>query len=172
MTAKNFSLWLKGMRMQFKTLSLIVLTALFFTHTIQAQSLELTTDESNFDDEILELVNDHRHEMKLAPLEISEGMNHIAKLHSQNMAKGSVEFGHLGFPVRCSKARIVLKGGNLCAENVAMGQKNAQRVFLAWMNSPGHRANIEKARVTHMGFGFAQNRAGKYFWTQLFLEER
>ena len=142
--------------MHFKTLGLFLLTLTLISIQAYAYTDEPQTDETSFAEEFLELVNDHRHEIKLAPLEISEGMNAIAKRHSQNMAAGSVEFGHLGFPVRCSKARVVLKGGNLCAENVAMGQKNAQRVYLAWMNSPGHRANILHKAYGRVGIGILE----------------
>jgi uncharacterized protein YkwD len=86
------------------------------------------------------------------------------------MATGAVAFGHLGFSERCLVAKSLLGGGNLCAENVAMGQKSPSAVFTSWMNSPGHRANIEQSRVTHTGFGYAQSTSGIYYWTQIFME--
>ena len=87
------------------------------------------------------------------------------------MANKEVSFGHTGFSGRCSEAREAMDGGNLCAENVAMGQKTALAVFTAWMNSSSHRANIENARVTHSGLGFAKSSAGTIYWTHLFLEK-
>ncbi|MGE3610859.1 MAG: CAP domain-containing protein [Bacteriovoracaceae bacterium] len=116
------------------------------------------------------LINNHRESIGLKALIDDEGLNAIAEIHSQNMASGSVEFGHTGFSDRCREARIVLGGGNLCGENVAMGQRSAKAVFDSWMNSPGHRANIENSRYTHSGFGFEKNMDGRYYWTHLFLE--
>ena len=121
--------------------------------------------------ELMTLINNHRIDLGLNPLTLVSGLNTIVQNHSQNMANGSVAFGHSGFSGRCSSSYGVLGGGNLCAENVALGQKNAQAAFDAWMNSSGHRANIEKARVTHTGFGYAKSSVGTYYWTQIFIEK-
>lgn len=121
-------------------------------------------------EEFMELVNNHRVSIGLLPLIHDESMGNIAEGHSADMASGSVAFGHDGFSSRCSEARSALGGGNLCAENVAMGQKTVQAAFTAWMNSSGHRANIEQARATHTGFGYKKSSSGTYYWTQIFLE--
>ena len=49
------------------------------------------------------------------------------------------------------------------AENVAKGQSSAEQVMEAWMNSPGHRANILNCDLTAIGVGEASNA-----WTQKF----
>ncbi len=117
------------------------------------------------------LINDHRQSLGIDPLIHVEGLQEIAEEHSENMAFKIVAFGHTGFSERCSLARTVLGGGNLCAENVANGQKTVQSAFNSWMNSSGHRANIEQVRVTHTGFGFAKTSSGAWYWTQIFLEK-
>ena len=129
-----------------------------------------TTPTQTWTEEFMDLINDHRQSIGLRALIHDPGMEKIAQIHSQNMANGSVAFGHTGFSARCSEARAVLGGGNLCAENVAYGQKTPQAVFNSWMNSSGHRANIEQSRVTHTGFGYAKNASGTVYWTQIFLE--
>lgn len=121
--------------------------------------------------DFMELINDHRISIGLDPLIHVEGLQEIAEGHSENMAAKIVAFGHTGFSERCSLGRSVLGGGNLCAENVANGQKTVEAAFHSWMNSSGHRANIEQSRVTHTGFGFAQSSAGTWYWTQIFLEK-
>lgn len=118
----------------------------------------------------MDLVNDHRQGLGLRALIHDPGMEKIAQTHSQNMANGTVAFGHTGFSSRCSQARAILGGGNLCAENVAYGQKTPQAAFNSWMNSSGHRANIEQPRATHTGFGYAKSASGTLYWTQIFLE--
>lgn len=123
-----------------------------------------------FTEEFLELVNTHRISLGIKPLIHVEGLEDIAQTHSQNMASGSVAFGHDGFSERCSDGRIILSGGNLCGENVAKGQKTPKAAYQSWMNSSGHRANIEQSRYTHTGFGFAQDKSGTYYWTQIFFE--
>jgi uncharacterized protein YkwD len=123
-----------------------------------------------FTHEFMELINQHRIDIGLHPLLIDEGVGNLASQHSLDMAKGAVAFGHLGFSERCLEAKNLMGGGNLCAENVAMGQKSPIAVFTSWMNSPGHQTNIEQSRVTHTGFGYAQNSSGVYYWTQIFIE--
>lgn len=121
-------------------------------------------------DEFLRLVNNYRQERGLPEVLLDVSMNEISRKHSQDMATSQVRFGHGGFSNRCAEARLALGGGNLCLENVARGQRNEQEVFNAWINSKGHRENIESSRVTHMGFGHALSTSGVHYWTQIFLE--
>lgn len=121
--------------------------------------------------DLMTLVNDHRISIGLRPLDHVDGLREIAEGHSRNMASGSVSFGHSGFSIRCSQGRTVLGGGNLCSENVARGQKTVEAAFQSWMNSSGHKANLEQPRSTHTGFGFARSSSGVWYWTQIFLEK-
>lgn len=57
------------------------------------------------------------------------------------------------------------------AENVASGQQPNQ-VVAAWMNSPGHRANILNPRYTEIGVGFARDASGRSYFTQNFHQPR
>jgi uncharacterized protein YkwD len=41
--------------------------------------------------------------------------------------------------------------GSCYGENIAMGQKSPHDVFVAWMNSPGHRANILNSQYRDFG---------------------
>jgi uncharacterized protein YkwD len=121
--------------------------------------------------QFMELINNHRISIGLQALVHDEELADIATIHSVNMATGVTSFGHDGFSNRCAEGRLMLGGGDLCGENVAMGQKNVNAAFTAWMNSPGHRSNIEQPRVTHSGFGYAQNTNETYYWTQIFIEK-
>jgi uncharacterized protein YkwD len=53
-------------------------------------------------------------------------------------------------------------------ENVAYGQKDPADVMRAWMNSPGHRANILNAKYTEIGVGVVIASNGQAFFTQQF----
>jgi uncharacterized protein YkwD len=55
-------------------------------------------------------------------------------------------------------------------ENIAYGQKTPQEVMNAWMNSPGHRANILSAVYNEMGVGVAKAANGTFYWTQQFIK--
>lgn len=122
--------------------------------------------------EFMILVNSHRKSIGLNSLEHVDSLSMIALDHSYNMATKVVTFGHTGFSARCAEARVDLSGGNLCAENVASGQRTAEAVFTSWMNSPSHRGNIESPRLSHCGLGIAQSESGSLYWTHLFLEKK
>ncbi len=129
--------------------------------------------ESNlqtFTEEFMHLLNNHRRSLGLRSLILNEDLSMLAFNHSLDMAKNLIPFGHTGFSDRCKSGYVYLGGGNFCAENVAWGQKSAQDVFSAWMNSSGHRANMENSRITHTGFGYATNENNKIYWTQIFIE--
>jgi uncharacterized protein YkwD len=130
----------------------------------------ITPEAKTVTEQFVNLVNDHRKSIGLRALIHADSMAQIALGHSEDMATKKVAFGHTGFSSRCSEARDAMGGGNLCAENVATGQKTAQAVFTSWMNSSSHRANIESARHTHFGLGVAKSSSGTYYWTNLFLE--
>lgn len=118
-----------------------------------------------------DLINNYRDNLGLSRLIFDMSMNEISLAHSTAMANGTTAFGHNGFPARCDEARSALGGGNLCAENVAQGQTTPNTVFNSWLNSPGHKANIEQERFTHSGLSFKVSADGTYYWTQLFLEK-
>lgn len=123
-----------------------------------------------YTEQFMELVNNHRATLGLNALILNDELSQIVQDHSDAMASGSVAFGHSGFSTRCTDSRSALGGGNLCAENVAMGQKTPQAAFTSWMNSSGHKANIEQSRATHTGFGFKKSSSGTFYWTQIFIE--
>lgn len=55
--------------------------------------------------------------------------------------------------------------GRTKGENIAYGQRDAAAVMSAWMNSPGHRANILNCGFTKIGIGYS---ASGNYWTQDF----
>lgn len=52
-------------------------------------------------------------------------------------------------------------------ENIAYGQRSAEEVMTAWMNSEGHRANILGENYTHIGIGVYES-GGVIYWSQMF----
>jgi hypothetical protein len=55
------------------------------------------------------------------------------------------------------------------AENIAYGQRNPTEVVTAWMNSPGHRANILNGALMELGVGLSSTGLR---WTQAFASPR
>lgn len=50
------------------------------------------------------------------------------------------------------------------AENIARGNFEMERLFLAWMNSRGHRRNMLDERFTRFGLASAQAKTGERYW--------
>jgi uncharacterized protein YkwD len=120
----------------------------------------------------LDLLDRHRRSLSLAPLIRHPDLHRIALHHSEAMAAKTIPFGHSGSGLRCTEARHILGGGNLCGEVVATGQTSDSGVLNSWLSSPGHRAQLENLRYTHTGMGFATDHRGVRYWTQIFLEIR
>ena len=91
-----------------------------------------------------------------------------AKVHSEDM-EGRGFFDHFTPEGWSPVDRLQMTGASgytMVGENVAFGQQTPDEVMRAWMNSPGHRANILHPDFTHIGIGVA---AGRPYWTQVFL---
>jgi uncharacterized protein YkwD len=120
-----------------------------------------------YDEQILALVNDHRRSIGKPALSMNQVIWVQANGHSQNMASGTVAFGHDGFDPRVAAVRAALGSGGSAAENVAMGYPSAESVVSAWLGSAGHRANIE-GNATRTGVSAVRSSAGVWYYTQLF----
>lgn len=58
-------------------------------------------------------------------------------------------------------------GWSAAGENVAYGY-SPSAVTRAWLDSPGHRANILRTSFTHIGVGVACSESGQPYYTQVF----
>ena len=59
-------------------------------------------------------------------------------------------------------------GLSLVGENVAFGFTKAGTLLKAWMDSPGHRANILDARYRQLGVGARKSDEGVWYVAQVF----
>ena len=126
---------------------------------------------ADLEHQVHRLVNEHRTSQGLKPLAFNSEIAAIARHHSQDMATGRVEVGHGGIESRREKiAGFITQPG--VGENVAMvpaGSFHVGAVAVSnWLESPGHRRNIEGAYEL-TGVGIAQGPPGAYFFTQLFV---
>lgn len=53
-------------------------------------------------------------------------------------------------------------------ENIAYGYATADAVMQGWLNSPGHRANIERSTYRAIGVGAATGSNSRIYWAQVF----
>ncbi|MDZ7371984.1 MAG: CAP domain-containing protein [candidate division KSB1 bacterium] len=117
-----------------------------------------------------ELVNAHRSALRLPPLLWNETVAEQAVKHSRDMASGRVPLGHEGFEERFRAISTVLSvqaGGENAAYNYGFNDPS-QAAVNGWLNSPGHRANIE-GEYTLTGLGCARDAKGGWYFTQIFI---
>jgi len=115
--------------------------------------------------EILELVNQHRQEKGLVALKRIGTADEMAVEHTNYMiSQGAIS--HDNFNTRFQELQEKVNA-NSAGENVASGYQNAGSVMNGWLNSSGHKANIE-GNYTHIGLAAIKNPQGRYYFTQLF----
>jgi len=117
---------------------------------------------------ILELVNKHRTGMGLGPLKTNDDIAAAAEKHSRNVAAKKIPFGHDGFDGRMAGLRSKIKRTSGWAENVAYGAETAEQAVEMWLNSPGHKKNIE-GKYNLTGIGIAKGKDGQLYYTQIFV---
>ena len=127
------------------------------------------TSVSAIEKAVLDLTNAERQKAGLQPLQADTKLMNSARQKSADMAANNY-FSHTsptyGSPFDQMKSNGI--SYRSAAENIAMGQRSAEEVVKAWMESPGHRQNILTAEFTHIGIGYDAN--GKY-WTQQFIQK-
>ena len=139
--------------------------------------LDWITDDPgtlSYEDQVVDLVNQHRVSMGLVPLVKDEGLRRGARGHSRHM-RGDVHafVAHVNPEGHgpADRARICGVTATMTGENAAGGPGAPYNVFNGWMASPGHRANIEEPAWRRTGVGYQAGPPGDvygHYWTQLF----
>lgn len=120
---------------------------------------------SSYTQQVVALVNKERAAAGLAPVSALDSLNKVAAAKATDMRVNKY-FSHTS-PTYGSPFDMMKSFGityNAAGENIAMGQKTPQEVMTAWMNSPGHKANILSANFNYIGVGFDNN-----YWVQEFI---
>ena len=140
---------------------LISFTPRLVHSSVTAQSISL-------EEQILQQINQYRQSKNLPLLEMNAAISNQALKHSNDMAGGKTAFGHDGFDDRVGAIRRQLASSRKFAENVAYGHLDAREVVDIWLNSAGHRHNIE-GPYNSTGIGTAKRADGTIFFTQIFI---
>ena len=125
--------------------------------------------EADWATQILMLVNRERVNAQLRVLLPDPEAELAAKVHAEDMAARNF-FDHFTPEGWSPYDRLLMTGASgftMSGENVAYGQPTPAAVMIAWMNSPGHRANILHPDWTHIGMGVAK---ATPYWAQVFLK--
>ncbi|MEY9873779.1 uncharacterized protein YkwD [Streptacidiphilus sp. MAP12-33] len=116
---------------------------------------------------VLALVNTARAQHGCGALSASPALTELAQSFSREMAARGF-FSHTDPDGHTPWDRARALGiTNLGGENIARGQQTPDAVMTAWLNSPGHRANILDCAYHSLGVGVFYG-AGGPWWTQDF----
>jgi len=147
-----------------KLMTLLFLTLLALPYAVNASHIH---DENQR--MILFYVNQYRTKHHLPPLKWSPLISKEAAIHSQDMARKKIPFGHVGYTQRIKHLYKSFANCNGGAENVAYYKINAKKLVEGWLASPGHRRNIEgHYNLTGIGIAYTKKPGWAYF-TQIFL---
>jgi uncharacterized YkwD family protein len=129
--------------------------------------------ETTFADEVFALVNEERIQAGLLPLSRLEILFEVAEIKALDMRDNNY-FDHVS-PTYGTPGQMLTQYGvewTAYGENIAAGQRTPAAVMEAWMNSPGHRANILSPKFTHLGVGYAPGTSDsryRSYWVQEFV---
>lgn len=121
---------------------------------------------SAYEQQVVTLVNQERAKVSLPALKVDAKLSEVAGIKSQDMKNLNTmsHDGTYGSPFDMMKHfGVTYKSAG---ENIAQGQTTPEAVMKAWMNSPGHKANILSKNFTHIGVGHV---ASGNYWTQQFI---
>ncbi|MEW2625226.1 sigma-70 family RNA polymerase sigma factor [Streptomyces sp. NPDC048106] len=118
--------------------------------------------------QVVALVNKERASAGCSPLTEDPRLQRAAQAHSDDMAARHF-FDHVDPDGADPGKRITAAGyqWSTYGENIALGQQTPASVMDAWMNSPGHRANILNCSFKNIGVGVHKGTGGPW-WTQDF----
>ncbi len=104
------------------------------------------------------------------PLKYRADLATAARRHARDMArKNYFDHDSRSGSSPSQRARAAgYRGGT--GENIAAGYGSVARTMRAWLNSPGHCANIMSRSYKHLGIGYAYNASSDYrdYWVQDF----
>jgi uncharacterized protein YkwD len=127
---------------------------------------------SGYAAEVVALVNDHRSSLGLGSLQVPSSLAAAAVWKARHMAEYAyMQHDDPAPPVARSVGSRLSAcgyGGGTWGENIAYGYSSPQAVVNGWLDSPGHRANIENPAYTAIGVGAAGSDSGTIYWAQDF----
>lgn len=132
---------------------------------IQPQSLDGMARE------VVYLVNLERLQHKLPPLRVNTKLVADARLQAEQIAQtGVLDHYILGaaYPTPIVRAQVAGYDWDALGENLARGYSDAPSAVAAWMNSPGHRANILAHGYSETGVVLAPDASGRLIFVQTF----
>ena len=141
--------------MKLKKILALVLALLLTVGVAQAATLVTANARS-----VVDQVNRERTARGLSALRVDPALTAAAQIRAQEIVE---RFSH----TRPDGTKWSTVSSVAYGENIAKGQRTADKVMAAWMSSSGHRANILRASYGSIGVACVQS-GNVYYWVQLF----
>ena len=129
----------------------------------------ISTSMNNDEKEVFDLINKQRTQNGLSPLKENSELQRVARIKAQDMVNNNY-FSHTsptyGSPFDMMKSFKI--SYNTAGENIAGNSSNSSAVT-AWMNSPGHRANILNGSFNQTGIGVVKGSKYGKIYVQMFI---
>ena len=129
----------------------------------------ISTNMNSDEKEVFELINMQRIQNGLSPLRENSELQRVARIKAQDMVNNNY-FSHTsptyGSPFDMMKSFKI--SYNTAGENIAGNSSNSDAVT-AWMNSPGHRANILNSSFNQTGIGVVKGSKYGKIYVQMFI---
>ncbi len=122
-----------------------------------------------FEADIMQYVNDHRESMGLQRVEKSFTVQKYSDSHTEYMISKEL-ISHDNWESRAGSLLNEV-GGTRAAENVAYGYKTGLQAVLGWLDSEGHRNNIENPAWNFTGITAKIGDDGLYYISQIFVKQ-
>ncbi len=134
---------------------------------VETVSANVTYNYKTDEVQVLDLINNYRQSIGLNKLEKIDYVSVKSEEHTNYMVStGSMN--HNFFQDRYESIMTTLGAKNV-SENLACNYNTAQSVLNAWLNSAGHKANIE-GDFTHFGISIRANAQGVKYYTNIFVK--
>ena len=141
--------------MKLKKMLALVLVLLLTVGAAQAATLVTANAQS-----VVRQVNQERAKQGLSALRVDPKLTAAAQIRAREIVE---KFSH----TRPDGTKWSTVSSVAYGENIAKGQRTADKVMAAWMTSSGHCANILRASYGSIGVACVKS-GGVYYWVQLF----
>jgi uncharacterized protein YkwD len=139
------------------------------TEDVIADKIIETYSYNDTETQLVGLINDYRVSQGLNPLEVINHISYKSEEHNEYMIENNV-VNHDYFQARSNNIINVL-GAEKVGENIAYNYVTPQSALSAWLNSPGHKANLE-GDYTHFGISVTVNpETGRKYYTNIFMKK-
>tara|TARA_R110000751_G_scaffold127491_1_gene229578 strand:- start:605 stop:1180 length:576 start_codon:yes stop_codon:yes gene_type:complete len=134
--------------------------------SLEQYTLATSNSHSTLEAELFQMINSYRASIGLNAMEFESATYYYATLHTDYMISQG-KTSHDNFTQR---AENIAKrtGAVFVAENVARNYDTINEAFEAWLDSPGHRVNIE-GDYNYSAISINENNNGDLYFTQLFF---